>query len=157
MTPGNSEDSSYRSGEAFRQLANWAVKDKTGRAFEATANFNLPTGAKRQPDAAWVSKQVLRQEGARNLRTSSRTRHVPDFLIEVISPSDTLRQQQKKCERWIRAGVKEAFLLHPKTKTAYVYRPNGSVEEFHEAHEVASKMLAGFVLDGLPIWEDLTS
>ena len=64
VTPGSSEDSGYRSGEAFGQLRDWARKDGTGKAFDATTNFNLPSGAKRQPDAAWVPRTVLKKEGA---------------------------------------------------------------------------------------------
>ena len=152
VTPGNSEDSGYRSGEAFGQLREWAQKDGTGRAFDSSTNFNLPNGAKRQPDAAWVSKQVLKAEGAATLRTINKTRHVPDFLIEVMSPSDKLAKQKEKCEEWIGAGVKEAVLLDPATKTVYVYR---SVEEITEAVVVSSKTLDGFVLDCRPVWANL--
>jgi Uma2 family endonuclease len=154
VTPG-SEDSGYRSGEAFRQLANWTRKDGTGRAFDASTNFNLPSGVKRQPDAAWVPRSVLQAEGAANLRTITKARHVPHFLIEVRSPSDDLKPQQAKCEEWIAAGVKEAFLLDPKTKTAYIYRPGSCVEEILDATNVESKVLPGFVLDCLSIWEEL--
>ncbi len=85
MTPGNSEDSAFRSGEAFFQLATWSKQDGMGRAFDCSANFNLPNRAKRQPDAAWVPKSVLAVEGAAKLKTVSKTRHVPTFLIEVTS------------------------------------------------------------------------
>ncbi len=157
VTPGNSPDSAYRSGEAFGQLRDWARKDGTGRAFDSSANFNLPNGAKRQPDAAWVSNRVLRSEGAAALRTITKTRHVPDFLIEVMSPSDRLDKQQAKCDEWIGAGVKEALLLDPATRTAYVYRTDGSVNEIQNATRVESKVLNGFVIDCLPIWEDVTA
>lgn len=155
VTPGSSGDSGFRSGEAFRQLANWARNDGSGRAFDATTNFNLPSGAKRQPDAAWVPKSVLQQEGPEKLRTITKTRHVPDFLIEVASPSDSLAEQKLKCDQWIGGGVKEAVLLHPETQTAFVYRSDGSVEEIPNALNVESRMLTGFVLDCSAIWEDL--
>jgi Uma2 family endonuclease len=154
VTPGNSEDSSYRSGEAVRQLANWAMQDKTGRAFDATANFNLPDGAKRQPDAAWVPKEILAREGKENLRTITKTSHVPRFLIEVTSPSDSLEGQKQRCVRWIEAGVREVFLVHPKTKTVFVY-DKSDVKEIPEAKLVTARHLSGFTLDCSTIWEDL--
>ncbi len=154
VTPGNSEDSSYRSGEAFFQLVVWTKKDGTGRAFDATANFNLPSGAKRQPDAAWVHRDVLWKEG-KATRTATKTRHVPKFLIEVTSPSDSLKEQKEKCVKWIEGGVAEAVLLHPKTRTAYVFLPGHDVIELIEAIEVPSSVLSGFVIDCKPIWEDL--
>lgn len=157
VTPGNSEDSSFRSGEAFAQLAQWSKTDGTGRAFDATANFNLPSGAKRQPDAAWVPKEVLRREGKAKLRTITKTRHVPTFLIEVTSPSDTLKKQKEKCVKWMEAGVQEAWLLHPKTRTAFLYRAGANEpEEISEAKQIESQALAGFTFDCAPVWEDLT-
>jgi hypothetical protein len=39
----------YQSGEVFRQLSDWAVKDKTGLAFDSSTGFRLPNGAMRAP------------------------------------------------------------------------------------------------------------
>lgn len=155
VTPGTCEDTAYRSADVNRQLASWARQDGTGRAFDSSANFNLPSGAKRQPDAAWVSKAVLQQEGAAALRTTSQPRHVPVFLIEVTSPSDKLEEQKTKCQEWIAAGVQEVMLLHPDGKTAWIYLSEGSIEEIREAREIASRVLPGFVLDCTTVWEDL--
>ena len=99
---------------------------------------------------------MLKAEGAATLRTITKTRHVPEFLIEVMSPSDKLLRQREKCEEWIGAGVKEAVLLDPATKTACVYRPDRSVEEITEAVLVRSNILHGFVLDCRLVWANLT-
>ncbi len=154
MVPGNSEDSAFRSGEAFRQLAEWARRDGTGRAFDCSAIFNLPNGAKRSPDAAWVPKEILKREGAATKR-ATKTRHTPLFLIEVVSPSDRLSEQREKCLEWVTNGVSEAILLDPKTKTAYVFRPFADAVTLANATQVASSLLNGFVLDCGPIWEEL--
>ncbi len=156
VTPGSSEESAYCSGEAFRQLANWTRRDGTGRAFDASATFNLPSGAKRSPDAAWVPKETLKREG-KATRTITKTRHVPTFLIEVTSPSDRLAQQQEKCRKWIESGVSEAVLLHPKLKIAYVFLPAAEMIEILDATEVQSTVLPAFVIDCAPIWEELES
>jgi Uma2 family endonuclease len=154
MVPGNSEDSAYRSGEAFGQLAAWARRDGTGRALDCSATFNLPNGAKRSPDAAWVSKEILKREGPAT-KKATKTRHVPLFLIEVASPSDRLSEQQDKCREWVTNGVSEAILLDPKTKTAYVFRPLSDTITLPNATQVASTVLNGFVLECGPIWEAL--
>lgn len=155
VAPLRSEDSSYRSMEAARQLANWAVRDGSGRAFDATSTFNLPSGAKRQPDAAWVPRSVLQREGSETLKTVSKTRHVPHFLIEVVSPSDGLDEQKAKCQEWIGAGVTEVFLVDPASKTVWVYGSSGDVNVVENAKVVASAILPGFVLDCPPLWEEL--
>ena len=157
LTPGNSEDSAYRSGEAFGQLRDWTNRDGMGRAFDSSAIFNLPSGAKRSPDASWVAKETLQREG-KATRTITKTRHVPVFLIEVASPSDTLSQQQEKCRKWIEAGVQEAILLYPKTRAAYVFLAStDGMLEIPDAVKVRSTLLIGFVLNCAPIWEELTA
>ena len=110
-----------------------SIKDGQGRAFDASTIFNLPSGAKRSPDAAWVPNETLEREG-KNTRTITKTRHVPTFLIEVTSPSDTLMKQQEKCRKWIAAGVSEAVLLHPETRTGYVFRPPAEMIEIPNAY-----------------------
>ena len=154
MFPYSSDDSSFRSGEAAHQLAAWARRDGTGRAFDCSKVVNVPNGAKRSPDAAWVSKDALHGEGD-NTRRATKTRYVPPFVIEVTSPSDTLKKQQEKCEEWIANGVSEAFLLHPKTRTAYVYRPGKDIIEIPNAGKVKSSVLKGFMLDCTLVWEEL--
>lgn len=145
---------SYRSGAASAQLFSWAMKDGTGRAFDATSVFNLPSGAKRQPDAAWIPRSVLSQENPEALKTVTKTRHVPTFLIEVTSASDTLDEQRAKCLEWIAAGVQEVFLLHPTEKLAAVFTPQGE-QRILNAKSVISSVLDGFVLECGPIWEEL--
>src|ERR1700758_3729593 len=58
MVPGTIA-SSFGSSCFFEQLALWARKDGTGRAFDASLVYKLPSGAKRSPDASWVPKSVL--------------------------------------------------------------------------------------------------
>jgi Uma2 family endonuclease len=134
-------------------LANWARKDGTGRAFDSSTNFNLPSGAKRSPDAAWVPRETLQKEG-KATRSIAKTRHVPTFLTEVTSPSDSLNQQQEKCRNWIESGVSEAILLHPETKTAYISRP-GEMVTVPALPRFDLPVLKGFEIDCGPIWEEL--
>ena len=48
---------------------------------------------------------------------------VPDLILEVRSPSDTRPEAVAKMERWIRAGVRLGWELHPKERVLTVYRP----------------------------------
>ena len=95
----------------------------------------------------------MKKEG-KNTQSTTKTRHVPTFQIEVTSPSDSLAQQQEKCRKWIEAGVSEAILLHPKAKTAYVFMPSAEMIEMLTAAKIESTVLSGFVIDCHPIWED---
>ena len=88
IVPPAGGESDYRTLEAGGILRNWAVKDKRGRPFGATVQFMLPDGSGLSPDAAWVSNERLGVLSKREVRQFPRV--VPEFVIEIMSPSDRL-------------------------------------------------------------------
>jgi Uma2 family endonuclease len=48
--------SSFWNMEVSRQLANWAIEQKGGYAFDSSASFTLPDRSVLSPDASWISK-----------------------------------------------------------------------------------------------------
>jgi Uma2 family endonuclease len=152
MPPGSIE-SSFGSSEVFLQLAAWAKRDKTGRALDGTVIYNLPTGAKMSPDASWLPKQVLEQFGKKALSKVTGVVVTPVFVAEVRSPSDRLKPQVNKCERWIKTGVLEVWLVDPIKRNVHVFRSDRKVEVLLNPQEVKSTVLDGFVLDCSPVWD----
>jgi Uma2 family endonuclease len=55
----------------------------------------------------------------------------PDFVIEVRSGTDRLRQLREKMETWIANGAELAWLVDPERKVVEVYRP-GETPQIHE-------------------------
>ena len=153
MAPGSIE-SSFGSGEAFGQLRDWAKRDGTGRALDSSVIYNLPSGAKMSPDASWVPKTVLAKFGKRALSKVTGVVVTPVFVIEVRSPSDRLPQQVDKCERWIKAGVLEVWLVDPSERTVHVFRAASEVKLLTDPKEIESSVLAGFVLGCGLVWDD---
>jgi Uma2 family endonuclease len=152
MPPGSIE-SSFGSSEVFLQLAAWAKRDKTGRALDGTVIYNLPTGAKMSPDASWLPKQVLEQFGKKALSKVTGVVVTPVFVAEVRSPSDRLKPRVNKCERWIKTGVLEVWLVDPIKRNVHVFRSDRKVEVLLNPQEVKSTVLDGFVLDCSPVWD----
>ena len=130
----------------------WAEKDKTGVCFESSAKFTLPNGAKRMPDAAWILKEryfALPQKE----REERFTRIVPDFVIELRSKSDRLRNLQKKMKEYAANGVRLGWLIDPYQKRVHVYRQNGEIEILENPTHVSGEdVLNGFELDLTEIW-----
>jgi Uma2 family endonuclease len=153
MAPTGGE-SGYQSSETNRQLANWANADGAGKAFDAGTGFELPNGAKRSPDASWV-----RLEKILALPKALRKTYLPltpDFAIEVLSPSDRLKETQEKCREYISNGTAEAWLIDPEHRTVWLYsqaEPQG--RESKDLDAIASKSLPGFALDLRSIWQGL--
>ena len=130
----------------------WAEKDKTGVCFESSAKFTLPNGAKRMPDAAWILKEryfALPQKE----REERFARIAPDFVIELRSKSDRLRNLQKKMKEYAASGVRLGWLIDPYQKKVHVYRQNGEIEILENPARVSGEdVLQGFELDLTEIW-----
>ena len=154
MPPG-SLDSSFHSSQADSQLQIWSRRDGTGRAFDGTAIWTLPSGAKRSPDASWAPKAMLRQLTREALQSVSKGRLCPPFVIEVRSPSDRLKAQQEKCREWIRNGTQEALLVDPQARTAYRFLPSADMEIIVNPDRIKSIYLKQFTLECEPFWEEL--
>jgi Uma2 family endonuclease len=153
MAPGSIE-SSFGSGEVFVQLAAWAKRDGTGRALDSSVIYNLPNGSKMSPDASWVPKSVLAKFGKRALSKVTGAIVTPTFVIEVRSPSDRLKQQIDKCQRWIKAGVREVWLVDPVKRNVHMLLAASETRLLKDPKTVKSAVLDGFVLDCVPVWED---
>ena len=152
LSPAGGEEG-YRSGEACGQLGAWARRDGTGKVFDSSTTFRLPNGAKRSPDAAWVSKERIRA-----LPRETRKEFLPfapEFAIEVRSPSDRRKQQREKCLEYVANGTLEAWLIDPKKRSVDLYLAGGSVIELPNAESVTSSHWPSFTMDLRPIWEGL--
>ncbi len=146
---------SFRSGEVFRRLANWAEEHGGGWATDASGGFALPDGSVRAPDAAWIDAKRLT-----GLDKAFRERYVPlapDFVIEVMSPSDRLPEAQAKMRNWMANGVRLGWLIQPDARTVFIYRNAGDEPDtLREAISVVGDgPVAGFVLPLERVWHNL--
>ena len=147
-------ESDYRSLGVAAALRMWAEIDGRGVAFGSTVQFFLPDGSGLSPDAAWVSHESLnrltKQQRKKFLRLS------PEFVVEVLSPSDILKEAKAKMELWIANGVELAWLIDGDAETVYIYR-KGHLPKTrrHIAQLAGTGPVEGFVLKLTPIWEGL--
>ncbi|HVP45313.1 MAG TPA: Uma2 family endonuclease [Bryobacteraceae bacterium] len=152
MPPAGAE-TGYRNSELARQLGNWSRQDGRGRAFDSNTEFLLPDGSALCPDASWVERTRL----AKLTREQKRkfTPLVPDFIVELTSPSDRLPRVRKNMEAWIANGVKLGWLLDADRRMAYIYRPRrDDAEKLNAPAKLKGEgPVAGFVLDLAEIWD----
>ncbi|MEQ1744282.1 MAG: Uma2 family endonuclease [Saprospiraceae bacterium] len=144
----NSYDSGNNESEAIIDLGLWNRRTKLGKVLNSSTLFKLPDGSKRMPDAAWVSLEKHQQISAEERKSFARL--VPDFVIEVRSPSDRLKTLQTKMRSvWIANGVRLAWLLNPETRQAWVFRADGSETHITDFEQTLSgeDVLPGFELD----------
>lgn len=113
----------------YRVLARWYDDHvELGYLTDASVGFKLPDNSVLAPDAAFISKarwDALTQEQREKFPPLC-----PDFIIEVRSPSDSIKQLQSKMESWIANGCRLAWLLDPVKKIAFVYSQQGLLKTF---------------------------
>jgi Uma2 family endonuclease len=93
------------------ELFSCGEADGRGEVVSSNAGFNLPDGSRLSPNAGWV--EASRVAG---LSESQRERFLPfapDFLIEILSPSDSLAELDGKMRQWIDNGVRLAWRIDP--------------------------------------------
>ncbi len=52
----------------------------------------------------------------------------PDFVIELCSETDTLKELQVKMQEYLGSGIRLGWLMDPTTKKVEIYRPGQEVE-----------------------------
>lgn len=147
MTPAGFV-SSAQSLEVCGQLRNWNKQYKLGRAADSSAGYIVPDKSTLSPDASWVS--LATWEKVPTARRRKFLTICPEFVVEVMSPSDTLAGSQAKMEQWLQNGVQLGFLITDEpTEAAYIYRPGQPVETvLGFDNELSGELvLPGFMLD----------
>jgi len=142
---------SAKEGIAYGELYVWWRTSKlqvNGKTFSPSGGFTLPDGSIRSPDGAWASEERLSK-----LTPSDEDKFmplVPDFILEVRSPTDSLPKLKKKMEEtWIKNGVRLAWLIDPLKQKAYIYREDGTtdtIEDFEQSLD-GEKVCSKFQLD----------
>ena len=147
-------DSGNRNFDIVGALYAWVKRDGRGFGFDSSTGFELPDGAVRAPDAAWV-----RRERLAGLAAAKRMRFLvlaPDFVIELRSPSDRPRDLEAKMAAYMANGVRLGWLIDPYERTVTVYRPGQEPQQLADPTEVSGDPeLPGFVLDLAEVWQGL--
>lgn len=144
-------DAGFQDAEVCTQLNVWSKAIGHGKVTGTSGGFILPSGANRAADAAWITPEQMA-----TLTAEQRKKFLPlcpFFVIEVRSPSDTLKKQQDKLEEWIANGCKLGWLIDPESMQVHVYRPGQPVQVLDSPQSISGEPeLPGFVLDLEPVW-----
>jgi Uma2 family endonuclease len=155
IVPPVGGEGDYRNTDVSIQLGVWAKADGRGKSFGPSVEFILPSGAARSPDAAWVSNRRLGKLTKEQRRKFPPL--CPEFVVEVMSPSDRLKDAKAKMAEWIANGVQLGWLIDGDRKTVYIYRSGRSEPEKRTgiSRLAAEGPVAGFELDLEDIWAGL--
>ena len=146
MAPTGGE-TGHRNIDLAFQLQAWSRQNEDlGVAFDSSTGFKLPNGADVSPDASWVCRDRLS-----NLTAQQKQRFLPlcpDFVVELRSPTDSLRRLQAKMADYIENGARLGLLINPQKKQVEIYRPGRDAEIIQNQATVSGEnVMPGFVLE----------
>jgi Uma2 family endonuclease len=151
IMPPTGGETGNRNGRLNQQLFNWTDADGTGIAFDSSTCFKLPNGADRSPDASWI--KLERWDALTDEEKQKFPPICPDFVIELLSPSDSLKTTQEKMQEYIDNGVGLGILINRKSRQVEIYRQGKEVEVLDSPVTVSGEdVLKGFVLNLGMIW-----
>ncbi len=151
MSPTGGETGN-RNFELNGQFWLWNRQKGFGKAFDSSTGFQLPNGARRSPDLSWIPLETWQ-----TLTPSQRRKFLPlcpDFVVELVSDSDDLKDVQSKMQEYLENGLRLGWLITPQTRQVEIYRPQQAVERLSSPQSLAGEsVLVDFVLDLTPIWQ----
>ncbi|WP_414619351.1 Uma2 family endonuclease [Calothrix sp. CCY 0018] len=150
VMPPTGGETGNRNSEMNAEFVIWNRKTKLGKVFDSSTCFKLPNGANRSPDISWI--QLERWNSLSAQQREKFPPIAPDFVLELMSPSDGLSDIQKKMQEYMAAGVKLGWLLNI-NRQVEIYRQGQAVEVLNFPTSLSGEeVLPGFILDLSVIW-----
>ena len=138
-----------RNAKIALRLGAWAEQDGTGECFDSSSLFSLPNGAKRSPDASWILRARWERIPEEERNHAEKFEEIcPDFVIELRSLSDRLRDLKEKMEEYVANGARLGWLLDPIDNFAIIYRSGQPPEQIDKPTILSGgTVLPGFNFD----------
>ena len=125
MPPTGGETGNRNLRLAF-QIELWNIKSKLGKVFDSSTGFKLSNDAVRSPDVSWIPLSAWN-----SLTKQQRRKYLPidpDFVLELMSPTDNLSELQNKLKEYMNCGVRLGWLINPDAKQVEIYRQGKDTE-----------------------------
>lgn len=134
------------------QIWFWNEQKQLGEVFDSSTGFTLPSGADRSPDVSWVEKS--RWDALSKEQKEKFIPLCPDFVIEILSPNDSLKKTQDKMQEYIDNGCRLGWLINRKKQEVEIYHPGEDIEILKSPQTLSGEnVLPGFILNMQKIWE----
>jgi Uma2 family endonuclease len=151
IMPPTGGETGNRNIELGADFVFWNRQTKLGKLFDSSTCFKLPNGADRSPDIAWVQQE--RWDALTPKQKEAFPPIAPDFVLELMSPSDTLAATQAKMLEYMENGVRLGWLIDRKMRRVEIYRIGQPVEVLENPTQLGGEdVLLGFVLEMAIVW-----
>lgn len=133
-------------------LGTYVKPRQLGRVFGSDSGIRLERGPDtvREPDVGFISAERL----PLGTRVTSYAEVVPELVVEIASPSDTLRGMNDRAHMWLNYGVGMVVVTYPDTRTLDVYRQGDPTVTLYEDDTLdGAPVLPGFTLPVREVFE----
>ncbi len=153
VNPPTGSETGKRNSKIIYFLVRWIEEEGgNGEAFDSSTGFELPNGANRSPDASWMSQ--ARWDALTPEQRQGFAPLCPDFVVELRSKNDTLKDLRAKMEEYRENGAKLGWLINPKNKQVEIYRLGQEVEALENPSQLSGeRVLPGFSLNLKRVWD----
>lgn len=146
MSPSGYESEEVATGFAAH-LWNWVQPQKLGRVTGSSAGFTLPNADLRAPDISFVRAERLRRS------PRSFAELAPDLMVEVRSPSDSVKALRKKIDDFLTLGTQVGILIDPVAHLVEIYRLGRDVEILRDGDMLTlPDLLPGWEVPVIELW-----
>jgi Uma2 family endonuclease len=151
IMPPTGGETGKRNATLISRFIVWNEEAQLGEVFDSSTCFKLPNGADRSPDVSWV-----RQDRWDALTPAEKEKFppiAPDFVLELMSPSDSLKATQAKMQEYMDNGVKLGGLINRQNRTVEIYCQGQPVEVLQLPVMLSGEeILLGFRLNLNFVW-----
>jgi Uma2 family endonuclease len=120
IMPPTGGDTGRCNMELGADFAIWNRRSKLGVCFDSSTCFKFPNGADRSPDVSWILQE--RWDALSEQQKAKFPPIAPDFVLELMSPTDTLPETQAKMREYMENKVRLGWLINRKSRTVEIYR-----------------------------------
>lgn len=131
----------------------WNENCGLGEVFDSSTCFRMKAsgGGDRSPDVSWVEKSRWKALSAEDRRKFPPI--APDFVLELLSPTDSLYATREKMAEYLTAGVRLGWLINPENQTVEVYQQDQPVKTLEKPEAISDEtVLPGFQLSLDWLW-----
>lgn len=154
IMPPTGGETGKRNSDLITELTLWNRQSRLGVVFDSSTGFVLPNGAIRSPDVAWI-----RSDRWQALSSEQRQRFLPlcpDFLVELLSPSDRWEDSFLKLQEYQANGARLGWLIDPQRRRVAIFSKGGAIEVLETPNCLLGEaVLPGFELQLSLLWETL--
>jgi Uma2 family endonuclease len=151
VMPPTGGETGKRNALIIADFVIWNRQTKLGEVFDSSTCFKLPNDPNRSPDVSWIQSErwnALKPEQREKFPPIA-----PDFVLELMSPSDSLSETQAKMQEYMNADVKLGWLIERITRCVEIYRQGQPKEVLESPTSLSGEdILPGFVLDLQIVW-----